>query len=110
MQGVDLGSQHSDYGPMDVSTGPLDFDALEEVPSPPQDSQVAAAWYDTDLWPSTHPPTMFLQSAAFLLCFYCRFSSLCRLILLLKILLFGFFVKYGSQTFLNLLWLVTWEW
>lgn len=42
MQGVDLGSQHSDYGPMD-------FDPLDEVPPPPPDSQVAAAWYDTDL-------------------------------------------------------------
>lgn len=49
MQGVDLGSQHSDYGPMDVTAGPLDFDPLEDVPPPPPDNQVAAAWYDTDL-------------------------------------------------------------
>ncbi|XP_046679873.1 armadillo segment polarity protein isoform X2 [Homalodisca vitripennis] len=48
MQGVDLGSQHSEYGPMDVTPGPLDFDTLE-VPPPPPDNQVAAAWYDTDL-------------------------------------------------------------
>lgn len=50
MQGLDLGSQHdSNYGPMEVGAGDLDFDHLDELPQPPQDGQVAAAWYDTDL-------------------------------------------------------------
>lgn len=50
MQGLDLGSQHdSNYGPMDVGPGDLDFDALDELPQPPQDNNQVAAWYDTDL-------------------------------------------------------------
>nr|UCC70943.1 armadillo segment polarity protein [Cyrtorhinus lividipennis] len=55
MQGLDIGSQHdSNYGPMDVTTADLGFDALEELPPqlpphPPQDNNQVAAWYDTDL-------------------------------------------------------------
>jgi len=40
---------NSNYGPMDVSAAELDFDNLDDVPPPPPDGQVAAAWYDTDL-------------------------------------------------------------
>jgi len=50
MQGLDIGSQHdSNYGPMDVGPAELGFDALDDLPQPPQDSNTVAAWYDTDL-------------------------------------------------------------
>lgn len=54
MQGLEIGSHGpgSNYGPMDVGgdSTTLDFDHLEDLPQPPQDSQHLAAWYDTDLW------------------------------------------------------------
>ncbi|XP_046669647.1 armadillo segment polarity protein-like isoform X2 [Homalodisca vitripennis] len=50
MQHVEIRSHNnSNYGPMEVSAADLDFDNLDEVPPPPPDGQVAAAWYDTDL-------------------------------------------------------------
>ncbi|VEN62196.1 unnamed protein product [Callosobruchus maculatus] len=44
MQGLEIGE-------MDV-TGPepdLNFDAINQLPTPPQDNNQVAAWYDTDL-------------------------------------------------------------
>lgn len=36
-----------DFGEMDASE--LTFDHLDALPSPPQDNNQVAAWYDTDL-------------------------------------------------------------
>lgn len=46
---ADMRPHNANYGPMEVSSADLDFDPLDEVPPPPSDGQVAAAWYDTDL-------------------------------------------------------------
>lgn len=52
MQGLEIGGG-STYGVMDTmdvaQDGDLSFDHLEELPSPPQDNNQVAAWYDTDL-------------------------------------------------------------
>ncbi|KAK6625366.1 hypothetical protein RUM43_005663 [Polyplax serrata] len=50
MKGLEIDSHGpgSNYGPMDGSTT-LDFDHLDDLPSPPQDNHQLAAWYDTDL-------------------------------------------------------------
>lgn len=59
MQGLDIGSHHggtnngstySALDAMDVGNEPdLSFDHLDQLPSPPQDNNQEAAWYDTDL-------------------------------------------------------------
>lgn len=59
MQGLEIGSHHgggngstySALDAMDVGTHETDlsFDHLDELPSPPQDNNQEAAWYDTDL-------------------------------------------------------------
>lgn len=38
-----------DMGVGDMHAGELTFDHLDAMPSPPQDNNQAAAWYDTDL-------------------------------------------------------------
>lgn len=51
--GVPGGTPTSPYAmDMDVGemgAGELSFDHLDTMPSPPQDNNQAAAWYDTDL-------------------------------------------------------------
>ena len=54
MQGLDLGSHHggSTYGTNEGSNNVHGGDNLNfdpDVPSPPQDNNQVAAWYDTDL-------------------------------------------------------------
>lgn len=64
MQGLEIGGGHMsgmhssgtpaspyamDMGVGDMHAGELTFDHLEAMPSPPQDNNQAAAWYDTDL-------------------------------------------------------------
>lgn len=46
MQGMEIGSP-LDLDGMDVGADP-DFDA-HQLPTPPQDNNQVAAWYDTDL-------------------------------------------------------------
>lgn len=48
MQAMDIGSP---LDGMDVTgTDPdLNFDAIDQLPTPPQDNNQVAAWYDTDL-------------------------------------------------------------
>lgn len=58
MQGLEIGSHaggngstYSAIDAMDVGTNDhtdLNFDPIEQLPTPPQDNPVAA-WYDTDL-------------------------------------------------------------
>ncbi|KAJ8683437.1 hypothetical protein QAD02_019229 [Eretmocerus hayati] len=52
MEGLDIGGD-STYGAMDTMDvaheSEMSFDNLEELPAPPEDSSVSAAWYDTDL-------------------------------------------------------------
>lgn len=56
MQGLEIGGETGqmnnptspmDFGEMDASE--LTFDHLDALPSPPQDNNQVAAWYDTDL-------------------------------------------------------------
>ena len=53
MQGLEIGGGGSTYGAMDAmdvaNEAHLSFDNLEELPSPPNDNNQVAAWYDTDL-------------------------------------------------------------
>ncbi|XP_050512043.1 armadillo segment polarity protein isoform X2 [Diabrotica virgifera virgifera] len=58
MQGLDIGSHgggngstYSAIDAMDVTSGDpdLNFDTIDQLPTPPQDNNHAAAWYDTDL-------------------------------------------------------------
>lgn len=54
MEGLEIeshGANGSNYGPidaMDVETG-SNFDPLHSIPTPPQENNQVAAWYDTDL-------------------------------------------------------------
>lgn len=58
MQGLEIGSHgggngstYSAIDAMDVTSGDqdLNFDTIDQLPTPPQDNNHAAAWYDTDL-------------------------------------------------------------
>lgn len=52
MQGLEIGGggmSGMDMGVGDMHAGELTFDHLEAMPSPPQDNNQVAAWYDTDL-------------------------------------------------------------
>lgn len=58
MQGLDIGSHgggngstYSAIDPMDVGSADpdLNFDPIDQLPTPPQDNNQVAAWYDTDL-------------------------------------------------------------
>lgn len=44
MEGLEIGRE---IDAMDV--GSADFDPMNELPTPPQDNNQVAAWYDTDL-------------------------------------------------------------
>lgn len=58
MQGLEIGSHgggngstYSAIDAMDVGSADpdLNFDHIEQLPTPPQDNNQVAAWYDTDL-------------------------------------------------------------